>query len=168
VIAPFRIEALAPAHDRSAFSCGVDVLDSYLAKQANQDVRRRVCACFVAVETATGRVAGYYTLSAGGVALVDLPVDLSRRLPRYPSVPVARIGRLAVDSAFQGRALGGALVADAAIRALRSEVAVHALVVDAKDEQAASFYRHLGFDGFGNAGRQLIVSLKRFADLEGH
>jgi GNAT superfamily N-acetyltransferase len=107
-------------------------------------------------------VAGYYTLAAGGVPLNDLASDLIRRLPRYPSVPVARVGRLAVDRSFQGRHLGAALLADAALRAARSEVAVHALVVDAKDEAAAAFYRHHGFEPFGGQSRQLIVPLARF------
>ena len=86
-----------------------------------------------------------------------------RWLPRYACVPVARVGRLAVDRAFHGQKLGGALLADAALRALRSEVAVFALVVDAKDEAAEAFYRHHGFERFGTKARQLIVALKNFA-----
>lgn len=159
---PFRVEVLGAAHDRTAFACGVEALDQYLVSQATQDIRRRVSACYVAVEAASGRVAGYYTLAAGGVPLNDLASDLIRRLPRYPSVPVARVGRLAVDRSFQGRHLGAALLADAALRAARSEVAVHALVVDAKDEAAAAFYRHHGFEPFGGQSRQLIVPLARF------
>jgi predicted GNAT family N-acyltransferase len=80
-------------------------------------------------------------------------------LPRYPTVPVARIGRLAVHQVFHGRGLGGALIADAALRALRSEVAVFALVVDAKDETAAAFCAH---HGFGAKARQLFVPLRHF------
>lgn len=160
--APFRLEPLGPGHDRKVFSSGIDALDRYLATQASQDIRRRVCACYVAVDVATDRIAGYYTLAASGVALPDLSPDLTRRLPRYPSVPVARIGRLAIDRDFQGRRLGSALLADAAVRAARSEVAVFALIVDAKDDAAASFYRHHGFEPFGDKGLQLIVPLQHF------
>ena len=71
----FIIEALAPGHDRAEFTCGVDVLDRYFQRQAGQDVRRRVTACFVSREIATDRIAGYYTSSAGGV-LADLPAVL--------------------------------------------------------------------------------------------
>lgn len=159
----FRVEVLGPGHARDDFSCGVESLDHYLARQATQDVRRRASACFVAVEARSDKVAGYYTLAAGGVPLTDLPESLTKRLPRYPSVPVARVGRLAVDRAFQGQKLGGALLADAAVRASRSEVAVFALVVDAKDDAAEAFYRHHGFERFGTQARQLIVALKRFA-----
>ena len=160
--APFRVELLGPGHDRDSFACGIAALDAYLRLQAGQDVRRRISTCWVAVDVATDRLAGYYTLAAGGVPLNDLPAEVSRRLPRYPSVPVARIGRLAVDRGFQGRQLGGALLADAAMRALRSEVAVYALLVDAKDDNAVAFYRHHGFEPFGVSGRQLMVPLQRF------
>lgn len=165
--APFRLEPLGPGHERSAFACGVEALDQYLASQASQDVRRRVSACYIAIELSSGTVAGFYTLAAGSVPLNDLPPDLTKRLPRYPAVPVARIGRLAIDKRFQGQKLGGALLADAALRAARSEVAVFALIVDAKDDAAAAFYRHHGFDPFSGNGRQLIVSLKRFEQLAG-
>lgn len=111
--------------------------------------------------------AGYYTLAAGGVPLTGLPAALSRQLPRYPSVPMARIGCLAVDQAFHGMKLGGALLADAAKRATRSELAVFALVVDAKGDAAEAFYRHHGFESFGSLARQLIVSLKHFAPVAG-
>ena len=160
--APFRIEVLGTSHDREGFCCGVEALDQYLVRQAGQDARRRVSICYVAVDVATGKIAGYYTLAAAGVPLTDLPEALTRRLPRYPSVPVARIGRLAVDQAYRGRQLGGALLADAALRAARSELAVFALVVDAKDESAAAFCGHHGFANFGQAGRQLVVALRSF------
>lgn len=156
---PFLIEALGPHHVRKGFSCGVEALDRYFLAQASQDVRRRATACYVALEAATGKVAGYYTLAASGVPLADMPEPIIKRLPRYPSVPVARLGRLAVDLGYRGRRLGGALVWDAMTRALRSEVAVFALVVDAKDDQAESFYRHHGFVSFGSASRQLILPL---------
>lgn len=165
--AVFRLEVLAANHVRDGFACGVEALGTYFARQATQDVRRRASVCFVALEAKSGKVAGYYTLAAGGVPLTDLPEALTKRLPRYPSVPVARVGRLAVDKAFHGKKLGGALLADAAIRAMRSEVAVFALVVDAKDDAAEAFYRHHGFERFGTRARQLIVSLKHFAhDVE--
>jgi ribosomal protein S18 acetylase RimI-like enzyme len=163
VTAAFRLEALGASHSREGFACGVEALDAYFARNATQDVRRRASACYVAVEASSGKVAGYYTLAAGGVPLTDLPEALTKRLPRYPSVPVARVGRLAVDKVFHGQKLGSALLVDAAVRATRSEVAVFALVVDAKDDAAEAFYRHHGFDRFGTKARQLIVSLKHFA-----
>ena len=160
---PFHIEPLDPSHDRASFSSGVEALDRYLQKQATQDIRRRVTACYVAIDLTAIKIAGYYTLAAGGVPLTDLPEPLAKRLPRYPSVPVVRMGRLAVDQANRGRKLGGALLWDAGTRALRSEIAAFAMVVDAKDEQAEAFYRHHGFVAFGSQARQLVLPLATFA-----
>ena len=125
--------------------------------QVTQDIRRRVTACYVAVDEAD-RVAGYYTLAASSVLLADLPPDQGRKLPRYPSVPVVRMGRLAIDHRFKGKGLGGALLADALERAQRAEIAAFALVVDAKDELAAAFYRHHGFTALPEATLTLFRS----------
>ena len=128
-----------------------------------QGVRRRATACFVAREVASGRIAGFYTLSAGGILLTQMPVRLAKRLPRYRMVPVARLGRLAIALAYHGRKLGGALLWDAIDRARRSDVAVYAVVVDAKDEQAESFYRHHGFVALGDTPKALILPLPKRA-----
>lgn len=162
---PFLIEALVNSHDRAGFSCGVDALDRYFRQQVMQDVRRRATACYVAIEVDAARIAGYYTLAAAGIPLADLPADLVKRLPRYPSAPVARLGRLAVDQAHRGRKLGSALLWDAMQRASRSEIAVSALVVDAKEDQAKGFYLHHGFVPFGSQPRQLVLPLARFTDM---
>jgi ribosomal protein S18 acetylase RimI-like enzyme len=145
----FVIEPLG-AHDRSAFSCGAATLDGYLREQASQDVRRLVASCFVAVETQTKAIAGYYTLAATSVPANDLPQDVLKRLPRYPILPAALIGRLAVDQRFHRQGLGGALLADAALRVIRGDAKAFALVVEAKDETAAAFYRLLGFRSFAS------------------
>jgi ribosomal protein S18 acetylase RimI-like enzyme len=145
VTAPFRLELLSEAHDRIAFSCGDEALDRYFHSQVSQDVRRHITHCFVAVERETGAIAAYYTLAAASIPTPDLPPDLARRLPRYPSMPAVRIGRLAVDHRFRGRGIGAALLMDAARRTLEVPPAAFALVVDAKNEQAAAFYRHHGF-----------------------
>ncbi len=161
--ARFWVDVLGAEQERDGFTCGVKALDRYFAQQATQDVRRRAVACCAEVEISSKKVACYYTLAAGDVPLTSLPQALTKWLPRYPSVPVARIGRLAVDRAFHGQQLGGALLADAALRALPCEVAVFALVVDAKDACAEAFYRHHGFERFGAISIQLIVSLKHFS-----
>lgn len=154
---------LGAGHDRAGFASGVEPLDRYLREQATQDMRRRVAACFVALEGEGNQIAGYYTLSAASVPLGGLPEAMIKRLPRYPSVPVARVGRLAVDHAYRGRKLGSALLWDAAARAMRSEVVVFALVVDAKDAQAERFYLHHGFVAFGGRTDQLALPLATLA-----
>ena len=126
-----------------------------------QDIRRRVTACYVVLETETGSIAGYYTLSAADIQLTDIPEAMAKRLPRYPALPVARLGRLAVDKEFQGRRIGGGLLWDALMRSARSEIAVFALVVDAKNDQSEAFYRHHGFVSFGSIPRQMILPLSQ-------
>jgi predicted GNAT family N-acyltransferase len=153
----FRIELLSSEHNRASFSCGVDALE-----QASQDMRRRVASCYVAIENEQDSIVGYYTLAAAGVALSDLPDAITKKLPRYPSVPVAILGRLAVDVTFQGRKLGAALLGNAIQRSLRSEIAVSGVVVTAKDAQAEAFYRYHDFLNFGNNPRQLILSLSSY------
>lgn len=162
--APFRIEALTPHHDRSAFDCGAEPLNRYFRQQVTQDARRRVTACFVAVEQGRGGVAGYYTVASSSVPLTDLPEEVTKKLPRYPSVPAVRMGRLAVDRQFTGKGLGAAMLADALARSLNAEIAAYALVVDAKDEQAAAFYRHHGFLAFNDNQLALFLPLATAQD----
>lgn len=165
--APFRIEALASSHDRNAFKSGVEPLDRYFATQATQDIRRRLSACFVAVEQASGAVAGYYTIAASSIALPDLPPEAARKLPRYPLIPAVRVGRLAVAEVHRGKGLGAGLLVDAVRRALRAEIAAFAIVVDAKDEAAAAFYRHHGFIAFTDAPMTLYLPLAQAAKALG-
>lgn len=156
--APFRVSPLDAAHDRTTFNSGFEPLDRYLREQVTQDVRRRVAACFVAL-TDDRRIAGYYTLASASVALADLPPETAKRLPRYPAVPTVRMGRLAVDQMFKGQGLGGALLADAIDRSTRAEIAAHALMVNAKNEEAVAFYRHHGFIALPDSPMTLFLPL---------
>ena len=156
--APFQLAPLDAAHDRAGFHSGSDPLDRYLCEQVTQDIRRRVAACFVALADGE-RIAGYYTLASSSLLLADLPAGTGKKLPRYPTVPAVRMGRLAVDQAFKGQGLGGALLADALDRAARSGIAAFALMVDAKNEAAAAFYRHHGFIALPDSPLTLFLPL---------
>jgi ribosomal protein S18 acetylase RimI-like enzyme len=155
---PFLVASLDAGHDRTAFNSDSEPLNRYLREQATQDVRRRVAACFVALADGE-RIAGYYTLASASVLLADLPTTTGKKLPRYPTIPAVRMGRLAVDQAFRGQGLGGALLADALDRAARSEIAAFALMVDAKDKAAAAFYRHHGFIALPDSPLSLFLPL---------
>jgi ribosomal protein S18 acetylase RimI-like enzyme len=163
--APFRIEALTAQHDCSTFDCGSEPLNRYFRQQVTQDARRRVTACFVAVEQGRGVLAGYYTVASSSVPLTDLPEALAKKLPRYPSVPAVRMGRLAIDQQFRGKGLGAAMLADALARSVKAEIAAYALVVDAKDAQAAAFYRHHGFLAFNDNQLALFLPLATAQEL---
>lgn len=156
--APFHVLLLEAVHDRTQFKSGSEPLDRYFHQQITQDVRRRVTACFVAL-TREQRIAGYYTLASASVLLTDLPTSIGKKLPRYPSVPTVRMGCLAVDQEFKGQGLGGALLADALDRATGSEITAYALVVDAKDELAADFYRHHGLIALPDLPMSLFLPL---------
>jgi ribosomal protein S18 acetylase RimI-like enzyme len=153
-----RFELLAAHHNRRAFSCGVPELDRYFHEQVTQDIRRRVTNCFLAI-TPDGAIAGYYTLASGSIPTSELPADLARRLPRYPTLPAVRIGRLAVDLRYRGQGFGRILLWDAAARAMQADQANFTLLVDAKDDRAVEFYRHHGFIHFVTAPRVLFLPL---------
>ncbi len=158
---PFLVTPLARHHNRAAFSSGIEPLDRYLTTQATQDVRRNVAAVFVLVEQATEGLAGYYTLAAAMIEPSSLPADLTRRLPRYDAFPATLIGRLAVDQRYQGRKLGAALLADALRRSYenRQIVAAMAVVVDAKNDAAHSFYERHGFVPFQDRPGRLYIPI---------
>jgi ribosomal protein S18 acetylase RimI-like enzyme len=155
------IEPLSKHHDRAGFRCGTMVLDDYIAKQASQDVRRHISQVFVAIERGRDEILGYYTLSAGSVDRKVLPEGIARRLPRYP-VPVAILGRLAVATACQGSGLGKILVADACKRVLQAsgDVAMMAIVVDAKDAAARRFYERFDFMLLPDTPRRMFLPLR--------
>jgi ribosomal protein S18 acetylase RimI-like enzyme len=156
--APFQLALLDAAHDRTAFRSDSEQLNRYLREQVTQDIRRRVATCFVALADEQ-RIAGYYTLASASLLLANLPASTGKELPRYPTVPAVRMGRLAVDQEFEGQGLGGALLADALDRAARSEIAAFALMVDAKDDAAAAFYRHHGFIALPDSSLTLFLPL---------
>ncbi|MFC3204799.1 GNAT family N-acetyltransferase [Aquamicrobium soli] len=157
-----RVELLGPQHDRSGFASGVEPLDRYFQTQAGQDARKKMAAPFVLV-LKDGSVAGYYTLSSTAVRLPDLPEATVRKLPRYPLIPATLLGRLAVDRRCQGKGYGRFLLADALYRAVRSEIASFAVVVDAKDEGAKNFYERESFLPFPDQPMKLF---RPVADIE--
>lgn len=165
----WRIEALAKHHERAGFTCGADALDRYLRQQARQDADKHVAAPFVLVEPPGIEVLGYYTLSASTIDVADIAADLARKLPRYPQLPVTLIGRLAVHAGLKGHGAGALLLMDALHRSLSHSAAIAAMavVVDAKDDAAASFYRHFDFQPLQRDARRMYLPMKVVAGLLG-
>jgi GNAT superfamily N-acetyltransferase len=151
------IEPLNRIHDRAAFSSGNKSLDRYLQRQSSQDIKRRVCR---ARQDKT-RVWGYYTLSTLAIDLSELPEKVAKKLPRHP-IPAALIGRLAVDISEQGKGIGKLLLSDALKRtlAVSGEIAIYAIVVDAINKEAESFYMQYGFAHLASKGKRLYLPLK--------
>lgn len=152
------IEPLGSRHDRSRFSCGQPALDDWFRRRASQDEKRNVARVFVAVDDQIG-IVGFYSLSSFTLALPDLPEEIARKLPRYDTIPAALIGRLARDERVRGRGIGELLLADAIRRILGAgrTLAVFAIVVDAKDERAVSFYESFGFRPFPSRPDRLFL-----------
>lgn len=158
------VEQLKPRrHDREGFSCGEPSLDAYLRRQAAQHHRDGISTTHVLVEAADpARILGYYTLSAAQLLLTDLQDADRKRLPDYP-VPAIRMGRLAVAIDAQGQGHGEWLLAHAVARslALREELGVRVLLVDALHARAARFYRAYGFRETMAGTRVLYLPLGR-------
>jgi GNAT superfamily N-acetyltransferase len=155
---PYTITPLGKQHARAAFCCGQPDLDDWFRRRASQDERRNIARVFVAADDDLG-VIGFYSLSSFTLALDDLPAELSHKLPRYDAIPAALIGRLARDERVRGQGIGELLLADAVHRILGAaqSLAVFAIVVDAKDENAAAFYREFGFRAFPTNPRRLFL-----------
>jgi ribosomal protein S18 acetylase RimI-like enzyme len=162
--APFQLAPLDASHDRAVFNSESERLNSCLREQVTQDARRRVAACFLAL-TDDKRIAGYYTSASASLLLADLPANIGKKLPPYPTVATVRMGRLAVDQTFKGRGLGAALLADALDRAARSEIAAFASMVDAKDETASAFYQHHGCFALPYSPHTLFLPLSTILTL---
>jgi len=156
-----HIEPLGKTHDRAAFSCGVPALDQYLQRQAGQDARRYAAAPFVLCEGDSTAVLGFYTLSAISVDVGELPDETARKLPRYPEIPATLIGRLAVDQRRRGERLGEFLLMDALHRSLRhaGDIAAAAVVVDAIDDRARSFYEAYDFRIFPDRPNRMFLPM---------
>lgn len=162
-------EPLGQHHDRAAFDCGVEALNHYLRQQAGQDVRKKIAAAFILAGDSAPAIAGYYTLSATSMNVGELPEQTARKLPRYPLLPATLIGRLAVDRNYRGKGYGELLLVDALKRAWLStrEIGSVAVVVDAKDDNARAFYRHMQFIPLVNHARRLFLPMAAVKGLFG-
>lgn len=157
-----EVHPLARNHDRDSFDCGSEALNLFLRATARQHQDRGISRTFVLVEpesAAPNRIIGFFTLSACEGISSDLPESLARRLPR--NLPAVLLGRLAVDQQFQGRGYGGALLVEAIRRGAASatQIGIAGLFVDAKDDQAATFYRRFGFVPLPSDARRLFLPL---------
>lgn len=147
--------ALNSSHKKNFFECEEPSLESYLRKQAGQDVRRQVAACFV-LEGEGGAIKGYYTLSADSIDRALIPENLQKKLP-YKNLPVTLLGRLAHDTNYIGQGIGEFLLADALKRAYQasSSIGACAVVTDPINEKARAFYDGFGFISLGS-GRMFV------------
>lgn len=170
ILATEHIVPLEKGHDRNAFDCGNDELNRYLQQQARQDAEKHVAVTFVLLEPGSPSILGFFTLSASTISVEELPPDMMRKLPRYGQLPVTLLGRLAVDRTARGQGAGEFLLVDALRRCLESsqQIGAMAVIVDAKNEQAESFYRHFDFLPLQITPLRLFLPMRQIARLFSH
>ncbi|MCI4428921.1 MAG: GNAT family N-acetyltransferase [Burkholderiales bacterium] len=103
---------------------------------------------------------GFYSLSPASIDYARTPVLVKKGLARY-DVPVFRLGRLAVDLTMQGQGLGAQLLLAAGRRCVHAaaEVGGVALLIDAKNDRVAGWYKTYGAMSLLDAPRSLVLPL---------
>lgn len=153
------IELLDGSHIKSDFDCGHEMLNTYLSRQAGQDVKRDLSACYVLADESK-KVIAYYTLSGNSVRREEFPEELARKLPQsYVNLPAALLGRLAVDKNHKGHGYGEFILIDALNRCAKiaGQLGTLAVMVDPIDEKAESFYTRYGFIKLPGSSKMFIT-----------
>lgn len=138
-------EPINKLHDRTDFNCGDNKLNEFLHRHARQSHDKGGAKTYLAVDSETQKILGFYSLSPASIAYERTPVMIKRGLARY-EVPVFRLARLAVDVSIQGKGLGGQLLLTAGKRCLlvATQAGGVALLIDAKNKQVAKWYASFG------------------------
>lgn len=155
----YLTEQLNSSHKKRDFICGKKLLDDYFQTQAKQDVKRKLCACFVLADM-DNTVKGYYTLSSTSVNKELLPENIIRKLPpTYHNLPATLLGRLAIDNNYKGQKLGELLLIEALKRSYeisQNSIGSMAVIVDPIDDNAIQFYGKYGFVLLADSGKMFI------------
>ena len=149
---------LTEAHDLNLFQSGNDNLDQWLRRRARANQVSGASRTYVVAENA--RVVGYYCLSSGGLDLADAPGSIRRNMP--DPIPMAILGRLAIDRSWQGKGLGTALLQDAVLRTGQAAaiLGIRGILVHAISDEAKVFYERYGFAASPTNPMTLALSLK--------
>ncbi|AJC81764.1 GCN5-related N-acetyltransferase protein (plasmid) [Rhizobium etli bv. phaseoli str. IE4803] len=148
---------LADHHELAEFSSGVAELDEWLRRRARANQAGGASRTFVVCRG--NRVIAYYALASGAVRQPEAPGRFRRNMP--DPVPVAVLGRLAIDQSHQGRGIGRALVRDAGLRLLNAAeiLGIRGLLVHAISDDARGFYEAVGFLPSPSDPMMLMVGL---------
>lgn len=143
--------------DTSTFDCGKPSLTSWLQIRAIRNEAGGASRTFVSVDDETGRLAGYYCLAASSLRAGEASGALRRNMP--DPIPVVLVGRLAVDSHFQGIGLGASLLQDALVKSIEASrlIGARAVIVYALDDEAVTFYERFGFSLIPETARCLFL-----------
>ncbi|MEI8094184.1 MAG: GNAT family N-acetyltransferase [Spirochaetales bacterium] len=160
----FRLERISRSWAKRPFHCGKPSLDDYFKHYALKNDAAGISRAFVAIDEAEN-VVGYFTLSSGHVESPYWPESVRRGLGKYP-LPVALIGKLAARD--KGKGVGSWLLRQAFEKVILAcgEVAIFAVIVDALDDEALGFYRHVGFHQFLDEPMRLFVTVAELVDAK--
>lgn len=162
--APCRLTAAA---DFDRFACGTPSLDEWLKRRAMANQASGASRTYVVTDISNGnRVVGYYCLASGALAVIDAPGAIRRNMP--DPIPMAVLGRLAVDGAWHGKRLGVALLQDAVMRTIQAAniLGVRGLLAHAISEEAKTFYEHHGFKASTMQPMTLVLSINSLVGRE--
>ncbi|MEI9425657.1 GNAT family N-acetyltransferase [Mesorhizobium sp. Cs1299R1N1] len=148
---------LADHHELADFNSGVVQLDDWLRRRARSNQAGGASRTFVVCEG--NRVVAYYALASGAVRQPEAPGRFRRNMP--DPIPVAVLGRLAIDQIYQGRGIGRALVRDAGLRLLHAAeiLGIRGVLVHAISDDARAFYEAVGFLPSPSDPMMLMVGL---------
>lgn len=158
-------------HNRNAFDCEIDELNAFLKLHANQNQSKNISTTYVAVSPIDFEnpkaIYGYYTLASGQINCDQLPATVKAKLPKHP-VPIARIGRLAVDKNYKKKGVGGFLLHNAltTILTISKKIGTFAVVVDAKNHAAKAFYKNYGFIELQDSALTLFLPVKTIESIK--
>lgn len=150
-------EPLADHHELAAFNSGVPALDDWLKRRARANQVSGASRSFVVCDGKP--VVGYYALASGAVNAAAAPGRFRRNMPE--PIPVAILGRLAVDRTYHGQGIGRALFRDSALRVMQAAdaIGIRGVLVHAISEEAKAFYLALGFSESPLEPMTLMVTL---------
>ena len=157
-----QISELSGRHDRESFDCGKPELNNYLRQVAGQHVRKSLARVYVAYEQSDpSRIVAFYSLNGCEMQSEQLPESLRKKFPQR--IPAVRLGRLAVEKAYQGQGVGKLLLFHAMWNVGQVDAIIGAvtLLVDAKDEEAKRFYLKYGFIELPDRPLNLFLPIAR-------
>lgn len=161
-----RVEPLTDGHNLDTFGCGHSALDTWLREHANQATRQGT-RTYLLIENGTAAVVGYYAIAPHLIERDATPRRIGRGAPRQ--IPAILLAKLALHERRHGQGLGAELLVHALTTIVTAARAAggRLIVVDAIDDNAASFYRAHDFEPTPDDPHRLILRLSTVAKAFG-
>jgi GNAT superfamily N-acetyltransferase len=152
-----RPSAISKDHDTSKFFSRHECLNDWLKERALKSEARTARTYVVCADQT---VVAYYTVATGSVTRATAPSKIRRNTP--DPIPVAIIGRLAVDSHYERKGIGSGMLKDALqrIAQMSFQIGCRAVLVHAIDNEAAAFFSRYGFVEFPNGSKTMFLPIE--------